>query len=43
MRAAIFRNGEIVVDQLPEPKPGHEAIKGRYGFYAGSRGATKQD
>ena len=21
MRAAIFRNGEIVVDQLPEPKP----------------------
>ena len=22
MRAAIFRNGEIVVDQLPEPKPG---------------------
>ena len=25
------------------PKPGHEAIRGRYGFYAGSRGATKQD
>jgi len=25
------------------PKPGHEAIKGRYGFYAGSRGPTKQD
>ena len=22
MRAAIFRNGEIVVDQMPEPKPG---------------------
>jgi len=22
MRAAIFRNGEIVVDRLPEPKPG---------------------
>ena len=22
MRAAIFRNGEIVVDTLPEPKPG---------------------
>src|SRR5262245_63067348 len=21
MRAAIFRNGEIVVDQMPEPKP----------------------
>ncbi len=25
------------------PKPGHEAIEGRYGFYAGSRGATRQD
>src|SRR5947209_10451195 len=22
MRAAIFRNGEITVDRLPEPKPG---------------------
>jgi threonine dehydrogenase-like Zn-dependent dehydrogenase len=22
VRAAIFRNGEIVVDQMPEPKPG---------------------
>ncbi len=26
-----------------EPKPGHEVIKGRYGFYAGSRGATRQE
>ena len=26
-----------------DPKPGHEVIKGRYGFYAGTRGATKQD
>jgi uncharacterized protein (DUF427 family) len=26
-----------------DPKPGHEAIKGRYGFYAGSRGSTRQD
>lgn len=25
------------------PKPGHEAIKGRFGFYSGSRGPTKQD
>jgi uncharacterized protein (DUF427 family) len=25
-----------------EPRPGHEVIKGRYGFYAGSRGATRQ-
>ena len=26
-----------------DPKPGHEMIKDRYGFYAGSRGATRQD
>jgi uncharacterized protein (DUF427 family) len=26
----------------PEVKPGHELIQGRYGFYAGSRGATKE-
>jgi uncharacterized protein (DUF427 family) len=26
-----------------DPKPGHEIIKDRYGFYAGSRGATRQD
>lgn len=25
------------------PKPGHEVIKGRYGFYAGARGATRQE
>ncbi|MFO0951983.1 MAG: DUF427 domain-containing protein [Isosphaeraceae bacterium] len=25
------------------PKAGHEAIKGRYGFYAGNRGATRQE
>jgi len=24
----------------PEVKPGHELIRGRYGFYAGSRGGT---
>jgi uncharacterized protein (DUF427 family) len=24
-------------------KPGHEAIEGRYGFYAGSRGSTRQE
>ena len=23
--------------------PGHEAIQGKYGFYAGNRGGTKQD
>ena len=27
----------------PAPKPGHEVIQGRYGFYAGTRGATKQE
>ncbi|MDR3636877.1 MAG: DUF427 domain-containing protein [Isosphaeraceae bacterium] len=26
-----------------DPKAGHEVIKGRYGFYAGSRGATRQE
>jgi uncharacterized protein (DUF427 family) len=27
----------------PEVKPGHETIKGRYGFYAGTRGATREE
>ena len=27
----------------PSPKPGHEIIRGRYGFYAGKRGATRQE
>jgi uncharacterized protein (DUF427 family) len=27
----------------PKVKPGHEAIEGRYGFYAGTRGSTKED
>jgi len=26
-----------------EPKPGHEAIRGRYGFYSGKRGSTYQE
>lgn len=26
-----------------QPKPGHEAIKGRFAFYAGTRGATRQE
>jgi uncharacterized protein (DUF427 family) len=25
------------------PNPGHELIAGRYGFYPGNRGATRQD
>ena len=27
----------------PKTKPGHEAISGRYGFYAGTRNGTKQE
>jgi uncharacterized protein (DUF427 family) len=27
----------------PQVKPGHEVIQGRYGFYAGSRGTTKEE
>jgi uncharacterized protein (DUF427 family) len=27
----------------PTVKPGHEVIKGRYGFYAGSRNATTEE
>jgi uncharacterized protein (DUF427 family) len=27
----------------PEVKAGHELIKGRYGFYAGKRGATREE
>ncbi len=26
----------------PEPKPGHELIRGRFGFYLGNRGGTQQ-
>ena len=25
------------------PKPGHDAIQGRYGFYAGARGGTRRE
>jgi uncharacterized protein (DUF427 family) len=27
----------------PKVKPGHEVIEGRFGFYAGSRNATKEE
>jgi uncharacterized protein (DUF427 family) len=27
----------------PKVKPGHELIQGRFGFYAGARGATRQE
>lgn len=38
-------DGRVVKDVAwvyPAPKPGHEVIRGRYGFYAGARGATRQ-
>ena len=27
----------------PKTKAGHEAIAGKYGFYAGTKGGTKQE
>lgn len=36
--------GRVVQDVAwiySEPKPGHERIKGRYGFYGGSQGRTR--
>ena len=39
-------DGSIVKDVAwvyGNPKPGHDAIQNRFGFYAGTRGATKQD
>ncbi|SIO43769.1 Nucleotidyltransferase [Singulisphaera sp. GP187] len=38
--------GQLVQDVAwvyADPKSGHEAIKDRFGFYAGARGATRQD
>ncbi len=42
----VSADGRVVPDVAwvyPSPKPGHEAIRGRFGFYAGSRGATRED
>jgi uncharacterized protein (DUF427 family) len=39
-------DGRVVHDVAwvyPDVTPGHELIKGRYGFYAGSRGATQEE
>ena len=39
-------DGEVVRDVswvYQAPKPGHELIRGRYGFYQGARGATRQE
>jgi uncharacterized protein (DUF427 family) len=38
--------GQLVRDVAwvyANPKAGHEVIKDRFGFYSGSRGATRQD
>ena len=42
----VSPDGQTVPDVAwvyDRPKPGHEAIQGRYGFYAGTRGATRQE
>src|SRR5262249_935143 len=37
------KTGRDVAWVYPSPNPGHEAIKSRYGFYAGSRGPTREE
>lgn len=37
------RNVRDVAWVYPKVKPGHEAIEGRYGFYTGSRAATREE
>ncbi len=37
------RRARDVAWVYPKTKPGHESIQGRYGFYAGSRGATEEE
>ena len=42
----IDPEGKTVADiawVYPAPKPGHESIARRYGFYAGTRGGTIQE
>jgi uncharacterized protein (DUF427 family) len=42
----VTADGRTVPDVAwfyPEPKPGHEVIKGRYGFYSGARKSTYQE
>ena len=42
----IGPEGQTVKDVAwvyPHPKAGHEKIAGRYGFYAGAKGGTKQE
>jgi uncharacterized protein (DUF427 family) len=37
------RTAKDVAWVYPEVKAGHELIKGRYGFYAGKRGTTREE
>src|SRR5262249_37744298 len=42
----VAPDGQVVRDVAwlyPTVKPGQEVIQGRYGFYAGSRGATREE
>ncbi len=42
----VGRAGQAVKDAAridPAPRPGHKILKDRFDFYAGSRGATRQD
>jgi uncharacterized protein (DUF427 family) len=42
----VSQDGKEVKDVAwvyPDPKPGHELIRSRYGFYAGSRGPTREE
>ncbi len=42
----VAEDGRTVRDVAwvyPSTKPGHEAIRGRYGFYAGARKSTYQE
>jgi uncharacterized protein (DUF427 family) len=42
----VAGDGQVTQDVAwvyADPKPGHEVIKDRYGFYAGKRGATRQE
>jgi uncharacterized protein (DUF427 family) len=42
----VAADGSVVKDVAwvyPSPKPGHEIVRGRYGFYAGSRGGTREE
>jgi uncharacterized protein (DUF427 family) len=42
----VAPDGRTVADVgwvYPSTKPGHEAIQGRYGFYAGTRRSTYQE